>query len=148
VTNGRLHAYEVLLRVARVRELRASSVWAEASAEVLACQGRRDENDAARVAVAVASRVGRADDEGLDLARYELLSKLDAFLAEKEQIVAGELDTATQACLESANASVRAKRYREQVDGKVAETAEALEQQRTVVQQELAIENWLGSRKR
>jgi hypothetical protein len=146
--NGRLHAYEVLLRVAKVREVRASLALADASAEVHTCQVHCDEVSAAQTAVSAASRMHAADESSLDLARYEMLSNLDALLVEKRHVASNELAVAEQACLEHALAAVTAKRYREQIDGRVMETNETLDRTRFASQQEEAIECWLGSERR
>ncbi|MHB1059451.1 MAG: hypothetical protein ACYC0F_16380 [Rhodanobacter sp.] len=143
--NGRLHAYEVLLRVAKVRETRASLALAEASAQARACRMRCDEVGEARAVVASASRMNAVDESRLDLARYEMLSDLDALLAQKLQAASDELAGADQLCLERARASVSAKRYREQVDGRAMEASEALERKQSASQQEDAFECWLGS---
>lgn len=141
--HDRLHAYEVLSRVAKVREVRASVVLAEASAEVLACQEQHDVLGVARDAVSMASQASMKSTAGLDLARYEMLSSLDTWLAQKEQVAAGELTLAEEARVERANASVLATRYREQICDKVTETSGALQQERFAAQQEDAMECWL-----
>lgn len=143
--SDRLHAYEVLQRVAKVREMRASAVLALASAEVRICEGRRDEIGSAREAVSIASRDSMKSHAGLDLARHELLSSLDTWLAQREEVAAAELTSAEQTCLEHANASLLARRYREKIDEKVAETGAAVEREQTTMQQEDAIECWLRS---
>ena len=86
-----------------------------------------------------------ADESSLDLARYEMLSNLDALLVEKRHVASDELVVAERACLEHALAAVTAKRYREQIDGRVMESSETLERTRFASQQEEAIERWLGS---
>jgi len=144
--NRRLHAYEVLLRVAKVREVRASLALADASAEARTCRVRCDEVDAAQAAVSTASRRNATDESSLDLARYEMLSNLDALLAEKRYAASNELTFAEQACLERALAAVTAKRYRERIDDRVVETSGTLERKQFASQQEEAIECWLGSR--
>jgi len=143
--DGRLHAYEVLRRVAKVREVRASLALADASAEVRICRIHRDDVGAAQAAVSTANRRSTADESILDLARCEMLSNLDALLVEKRKVASDELALAEQSCQEYALAAVTAKRYREQIDGRVMETSGTLERKRSASQQEEAIECWLGS---
>lgn len=144
----RLHAYEVLLRVAKVREVRSSSALAEASAEARACGVRHDEAGAAHAAVAAAGRGMAAGQSNLDLARYELLSNLDALLAMKLEAARAELDAANALCRERALAAVKARRYREQADAQVRETRGALERKQLAGLQEEAVECWLRSGER
>jgi hypothetical protein len=144
----RLHAYEVLLRVAKVREVRASCALAEASAEARVSRARRDEVGAAHAAVTAAGRGMAEGRPDLDLARYELLSNLDALLAMKLQKAGEELDSADALCQERALAAVKAKRYREQADAHVLEAREILERKQLAGLQEEAVECWLGSGER
>lgn len=143
---GRLHACEVLLRVAQVREVRASFALAEASAEKDLCQTQCEKIAAARDAVTAASRASAADTSNLDMGRYEMLSNLDATLAQRLHAASHALASAEEACQERAAASVVAKRYREQMDERVKETANAMEQRRSADRQEEAIELWLEGR--
>lgn len=141
----RLHAYEVLLRVATVREVRASLALADASAEARICRLHCDEVETAQAALSPANRRNTADESVLDLARYEMLSNLDALLAEKREVTSDELALAEQSCQEYALAAVTAKRYREQIDDRVMETSGTLERTQSASRQEEAIECWLGS---
>lgn len=140
---GRLHAYEALLRVARVREIRASVALAEASTERQAHRAHCEEITAARDGVTAASRASSTDDSILDMARYEMLSHLDAVLARELQVASHELTFAERACRERAATAVVAKRYREQMDEHVRETADAIDHERAAGRQEEAIELWL-----
>ncbi|MGS1125896.1 hypothetical protein ACVCL3_02770 [Rhodanobacter sp. UC4437_H4] len=146
--DGRLHAYEVLLRVAKVREVRASSALAEASAEAHACSVRHDEAGAAHAVVAAAGRGLAAGQSNLDLARYELLSNLDALLAMNLETARDELDSADTFCRERALAAVKAKQYREKADAQVRETRGTQERTKLAGLQEEAIECWLRGRGR
>lgn len=141
--HGRLHAYEVLLRVARVREIRASVALAEASTERQAHRTHCEEITAARDGVTAASRASSTDASTLDMARYEMLSHLDAALAGELQVTSHELTLAESACRERATTAVVAKRYREQMDERVRETADAIDHERAAGGQEEAIELWL-----
>lgn len=146
--NERLHAYEVLLRVAKVREVRASSALAEASAEAHACSVRHGEVSAAHAVVAVAGRGMTAGQSNLDLARYEQLSNLDALLARKLETARDELDAADMFCRERALVAVKAKRYREKADDQVRVTRGTQERTKVAGLQEEAIECWLRGRGR
>ncbi|MDE3071438.1 MAG: hypothetical protein KGJ63_01765 [Pseudomonadota bacterium] len=141
---GRLHAYEVLLRVARVRELRASLALAEAAAEENACRTDRDGITADRDAVATASRASASDSSNLDVSRYEMLSNLDAMLAVKLHAASDALVSAELACRERASASVLAKRYRERIDERVKQVHGAMDLKCAASRQEDATELWLG----
>jgi ribonuclease HII len=139
---GRLHAYEVLLRVAQVREIRASVALVEASAEKHSCQTVCNEITAARDVVSAASRASAVDTLNLDIARYEMLSNLDVVLAQKLHTASHALISAEDICQERATASVVAKRYREQMGERVKETGNVMEQKRSAGRQEEAIELW------
>ncbi|MES2311599.1 MAG: hypothetical protein V4566_04810 [Pseudomonadota bacterium] len=140
---GRLHACEVLLRVAQVREIRASIALAEASTEKQSRRSHCDGITAARDAVTAASRASAVDTSHLDMARYEMLSNLDATLAQRLHAASHALTSAEEACQERAAASVVAKRYREQMDERVRESTNTIEQKRSAGTQEEAIELWL-----
>lgn len=139
---GRLHACEVLLRVARVREIRASVALAEAATEKRSCKTHCDGITAARDAITAARRASAADTSNLDMARYEILSNLDATLAQRLHTASHALASAEDVCHERAAASVLAKRYREQMDERVRESGNAIEQKRSAGRQEEAIELW------
>ncbi|MDE2154498.1 MAG: hypothetical protein KGJ32_01190 [Xanthomonadaceae bacterium] len=143
---GRLHAYEVLLRVARVRELRASLALAEAAAQENTCRTDRAEITAARDVVTTASRASTSDSSNLDVSRYEMLSNLDAMLAVKLHAASEALVSAEMACRERASASVSAKRYRERIDERVKEARGAMDLKCAAGRQEDATELWLGER--
>lgn len=140
---GRLHACEVLLRVARVREICASLALAEASTEKRSRRTHCEEITAARDAVTAASRASASAMSNLDMARCEMLSNLDATLALRLHTASDALASAEEACQERAAASVVAKRYREKMDERVKESGEAIEQTRSAGEQQEAIELWL-----
>lgn len=146
MTQRRLHAYQVLLRVAQVREIRASLALVEASTEERAHRTHHDEIAIARDAVTAASRVSATDSSSLDLARYEMLSNLDATLAQQLHSASQALASAEKARQERANASIVAKRYRERMDEHVKETSNTMEQTRSASRQDEAIELWLEGR--
>lgn len=145
---GRLHAYEVLLRVAAVRETRASVALAEATREACLHQSRYDDVAMARDAVSHA-RYGCVDDSSrVDMARYELLANLQSALTERLHDASRELVVAEQACRECASATVLAKRYREQVDDRVDEIGSAMRRELAAKRQEEAVEMWVGGKRR
>lgn len=142
--HGRLHAYEVLSRVGRVREVRASHALVEASAHEQERRTHHAEVVVARDVVTSASRFNAADSSSLDMARYEVLSALDAMLAEKLHVAADALASAQTECQERAAATVAAKRYRERMDEQIKEIEDAIDQKRSAGRQEEAIELWIG----
>ena len=144
--SGRLHAYEVLLRVAKVREIRAALALGEASAEEQLCRNRHDEILAARDLVTTASRTSAANGMELDMARYEMLANLDSALAARLHVASNALDSARSASQGCASANVAAKRYREHMDEHVDNARRTMDQKHSSIRQEEAIELWLGDR--
>lgn len=147
MTERRLHAYEVLLRMAQVREIRASVALAKAADEERARRTHRDEVRAARDAVSLASRGCVENSSSVDMARYEMLAVLDASLTDRLEDASQQHATTLQVREESATASVLAKRYRERVDESVTDVGQALYRQRSAKRQDDAIELWLESEK-
>jgi len=141
--HGRLRAYQVMLRLAKVREVHASLALAEASSEELVRRTRCTEVAAARDTVAAASRADASDRSSIDIARYELLSDMDATLAQRLQVASHELSLAEKLSQECASASVIARRYREKMDGRVKEAVAAIEDKRSADRQEEDVELWL-----
>ncbi|MEO7065596.1 MAG: hypothetical protein ABI114_01695 [Rhodanobacter sp.] len=144
MSNARLHAYEVLLRVARVREIRASLAQVEALTEERTRRKGLEKIGTARMALLAASHAVE-DGSKLDVARYELLSILDATLGAKLQVASSQLTAAEKVSKERGAASVLAKRYREKICDKVSETSDAIDRKCSTSQQEMAIELWLES---
>jgi hypothetical protein len=144
--HGGLHAYEVLSRVARVREVRASHALAEASAHEQERRTCHAEIAAACDVVTAASRLNTADSSSLDMARYDMLSALDAMLAEKLHTASEALTSAQKECQDRAAATVVAKRYREQMEEQVKQISDAIDQKCSAGMQEEAIELWVGNK--
>ena len=146
MTQQKLRAYEVLLRMAQVREIRATAALARAATEEKTRRGVVSEVTDAREAVAQAN-ARCVNSEGVDLARYEMLSLLDVALAERLHVATGQLDEAMQLRNERANDSLLAKRYRERVDEQCDVVSLGLAHERMAKGQEEAIELWVDSRK-
>lgn len=145
---GRLHAYEVLHRVAQVREMRASQALAGARSVERAQREECRVVETARDQVTAASRSQVTDSTRLDMARYEMLARLDALLAARQHQAMQDLTAAETASKERAGLSVLAKRYREQVEEHVDELHRSLDQTSSAASQEEDIELWLGSKDR
>jgi hypothetical protein len=146
MTERRLHAYEVLLRMAQVREIRASVALAKAADEERARRSYRDEVRAAQETVTLAGRRCVEDSSSVDMARYEMLALLGASLSDRLENASQEHISALQVQEESATANVMAKRYRERVDERVTHVGQTLYRERSAKRQEEAIELWLESK--
>jgi hypothetical protein len=138
-----MHAYEVLLRMAKVQEIRASVALAKAADEESARRSHRDDIDGAREAVALAGRRCVEDSSSVDMARYEMLSTLNDSLSDRLDTATQEHASALQAREDHATANVMAKRYREKVDERVIDVGQALYRERSAKLQDEAIELWL-----
>ncbi|MBE1162741.1 hypothetical protein [Dyella acidiphila] len=140
------HAYAVALRMAQVDELRAQSALAAAVAHEHTAKEQVDAVETARHAVASANGVCLADGR-LDLARYELLTQLDAALSQRLLQANTALGEATQQRSEKASANVSAKRRRERIGEHLDEVRHTHAHQQAAKSLEDGIELWLGSRK-
>jgi hypothetical protein len=140
------HAYEVLLRIARVKELRAQVALAGAVDEEVAAQQRLEVVEDARQVVMVANGACAARGQRMDLARYELLTRLDAALSERLQIASVQLEQASQERASKASENVLAKRYRERVGEHLDGIQLEWTQERAAKAQEEGVELWLESR--
>ena len=141
----KLHAYQTLLRMAQVRELRASMALSEASGEESACRSRLDAVKANRDAICAADRNDPRNGQ-VDIGRYEMLSLLDAAFAERQQLASDNLAGAIEVREERANSNLLAKRYRERISEHVVQLDQALHHEHAAKVQEDAIELWLGGR--
>ena len=146
MTERRLHAYEVLLRMAQVREIRASVALAKAADEERERRSHRDGVGAACEAVTLASRRCVEDSSSVDMARYEMLAILGASLSDRLENASQEHLCALQVREESATANVMAKRYRERVGESVTDVGQAMYRERSAKRQDEAIELWLESK--
>lgn len=140
------HAYEVALRMARVKELRAQVVLAGAVDKEAAAQRQVDVVEAARLSVMKANDACVAGGQAVDLARYELLTLLDAALSDRLHRANGVLDEASQQRAEKAAENVLAKRYRENVGEHLDGVRLAIAHEHAAKAQEEGIELWLESR--
>lgn len=146
MTERRLHAYEVLLRMAKVQEIRASVAFAKAADEERARRSHRDGVEVAREAVAMAGRRCVEDSSSVDMARYEMLSTLNASLSDRLDTATQEHASALQVREDYANANVMAKRYSEKVDERVTDVGQALYRGHSAKLQDEAIELWLETK--
>jgi len=144
MTNPRQQAYATLLRIARVKEVRADVALVHASGIEQERRRSVDEVMIAREAVASASQACTNDGKHMDLARYEVLALLDVALADKHEVASRCLDEATRERIERASENVLAKRYRERVGEQLENVNLALMRMRLARTREEAIELWVG----
>jgi len=142
----KLHAYTVALRMARVKELRAQVALASAVEKETVAQEQVNAVESARLSVAKASTTCVADGQAMDIARYELLTRLDAALSHRLQLANDVLGDAAQQRIDSASENVMAKRHRERVGEHLDGAELAWVQERAAKAQEESIELWLESR--
>lgn len=143
----RLRSYHALLRMARVREAMAGAALAEATTDEnrqrTQQQGVLDE----RIAVAQAGERCRTVGGGLDMARYEMLSRLDTVLTDKLQQVSAGLADAERIKEGKAQANWQAKRYRERTGEQFDVARTDLHREHQAKGQEEAIELWAERRR-
>jgi multidrug resistance efflux pump len=139
------HAYEVALRMAQVKELRAQMALADAVDKENAAKCKVATAESARDQVFLASQGCIADGRNVDLARYELLSHLSFALTDSLQRASGELEQAADRRMEKASENVLAKRHRERVGEHLDDERLALAHGRAAKAQEEGIELWLES---
>lgn len=144
----RLHAYQVMLRVARVKEIRASMVLAEAATAENRQRTQRDSIVDAREHVVTASRTQRARQGTLDLDRYEMLTRFGEVLGERLDDAESALSMAGELSRERAAAAVTATRHRENIAEHIDVACLTLEQEHSANVREDAIELWLKGRSR
>ncbi|GLQ92748.1 hypothetical protein [Dyella acidisoli] len=140
------HAYEVALRIARVKELRAQMALADAVDKEDAARHQVETIETARQEVSLASQVCIADGRYVDLARYELLTHLSSALTNTLQHASDELEQASDERIEKASENVLAKRHRERVHEHLDDVRLALAHGRAAKALEEGIELWLESR--
>jgi hypothetical protein len=139
-------AYAVALRMARVKELRAQVALAGAMDKEAAAQEQVSAVEVMLESVATASMACAASGQEMDLARYELLTRLDAALALRLQLANDALDVAAQQRVEKASENVVAKRHRELVGEHLDRVQLAWVRGHAAKAQEDGIELWLESR--
>ena len=142
----RLRSYQALLRMARVREAMAGTDLAKAAKSE---RERRAQHQALLDERAVVAQAGQqcvASGGALDLARYEMLSRLDAALTDRLDKASSHLAEAAQLRQEKAHANWQAKRHRERA-GEQSDTARtALHREVLAKGQEEAVELWVESK--
>jgi hypothetical protein len=146
MSSRKQHAYEVALRMAQVKELRAQVALAGAVDKETAAKEQVNTVEKARSAVLQASSACVADGQSMDLARYELLTRLDSALAHRLHLADQALDQAAQERAEKASENVMAKRHRETVSEHLDDVRLAWVHAQAAKAQEDGIELWLESR--
>lgn len=141
-------AYTALLRMARVKEVRADVALEQASAAEAKQRCRLDQVLAAREAVAVAGEARADEGARLDIGRYEMLALLDMALAERHEAESQRLDEAERARKDRASEDVLAKRYRERVGKKLDGVGLTLLRERLAKTQEEMVELWIGRKEK
>jgi hypothetical protein len=146
MTARKQHAYEVALRMARVKELRAQLALAESVDKEEAARQQVQTAETAREKVSLAAQACVAGERHIDLARYELLTQLSSALTDNLQRANGKLEQASLQRAEKASENVMAKRHRERVHEHLDEVRVALAHTRAAKALEDGIELWLESR--
>jgi len=146
--NGKkTRAYEVLLRIAHVREVRAGVALAVAAREEAARHQDVDDLTDARNAASIATRACAIDDARLDVARYALLSELGMALTTKLTHAQTHLDDAQFERVARANENVVATRRVEKVADRLDAQRGADAYQLAAKRQEEAVELWVETGK-
>jgi predicted RNase H-like HicB family nuclease len=140
------HAYEVALRMARVKELRAQMALAESVDKEEAARKQVETVESARAKVSRAAQACVDDNRPIDLARYELLTQLSSALTDNLQVASHKLEQASLERSEKASDNVLAKRHREHVHEHLDDVRVALAHTRAAKALEEGIELWLESR--
>jgi hypothetical protein len=140
------HAYEVALRMAQVKELRAQVALASAVDKETAAREQVDAVEVARRTVLTASNACLAAGQAMDLARYELLTRLDSALAHRLHRANETLNEAAQQRADKASDNVKAKRHRERIGEHLDDVRLAWMHVQAAKAQEDGIELWLESR--
>jgi len=148
LNSKRLHAYQVMRRVARVKEIRASMALAEAMAAQDRQRVQHDGLIEARHAVAAAGHRHRMNQGDLDMARYEILAQLGEAIDERLGEARSMLSAAEELSRSCAAATVAATRHRENVDEHVDVACQSLEQEHSSNARDDAIELWLKGKSR
>lgn len=148
MTSKRLEAYQVMRRVARVKEVRASLALSEAVAAETRRRAEHDRIAQQRDAVAMASHGQRTAVGNLDMGRYEMLCLLGEAIDERLGEAASALSSASELSRERATASASAQRRRESIDEHVEAASRTLEQVRSGNAREEAVELWLRGKSR
>lgn len=140
------HAYEVALRMAQVKELRAQVALAESVEKERAAQHQAQTVADAQEKVSLAIKSSVAGEGSIDLARYDLLSQLSSALNRDLQLARHEVEQAAQHRSEKAAQNVMAKRHRERVHEHLHDVRLALAHARAAKALEEGVELWLDSR--
>lgn len=140
------HAYEVALRMARVKELRAQMALAESVDKEAVARKQVETVETACEKVSRAAQACVDDNRPIDLARYELLTQLSSALTDNLQAANHKLEQASLERAEKASDNVLAKRHRERVHEHLDDVRLALAHTRAAKALEEGVELWLESR--
>jgi hypothetical protein len=146
VTSRKQHAYEVLLRMAHVKELQANAALAEAAAAQEQCRQLVDEVSAAWQIVLSAGLSCAEGGRDIDIARYQLLRELGQAISSKLDAANEKLNDAALRYKKVALENVTAKRYRERVGEALATVKESRMRTVAAKTQEESAELWAVSR--
>jgi len=144
----RLRALEVLKRVARVREVRATQALSLALEEERVSERARDSIQAHRDAVAAVGQNCTSGFGHLNIPRYERVSHVDHLLEARLHLAQAGLAEARGEREARAAESALANRYHDKVDERHGEIESVLIHERRASQQDEAIELWLGAEAR
>jgi hypothetical protein len=142
----KLHAYEVLWRMAKVRELQAAMDLALAANEECLRRVERDGLSRTQELVAAAQAACLATSAVLDMGRFEMLAQLSEGVGGKLQTASQQLSLAVKSRDASATSNVLAKRYRERVSERVDVVSAGLHHATISAEQHEAVELWLHGR--
>ncbi len=144
----KLRAREFLQRTARVKEMQAAAMLAQAVQAERVQQEHRDAAQAACDAVAQASRDCAAAGAAIDLNRYVLLSQLGLYTQQRLREANGQLAEATSARERCAEDNVQAKRRHERAEERAGQYRVEQHRLQAAKREEDAIERWVDGKER
>jgi len=147
MTGKTTRAYEVLLRIARVRELRAGVALGIAARTEAARRQEVDGLTEARNAVSLAAHACAVEAVRLDVARYALLSEMGTALTTKLTYAQVHLDDAQLERLARANENVIATRRVDKVADRLHTQRGADAYRLAAKRQEESVELWVETSK-
>jgi hypothetical protein len=144
----RLRALDVLKRVARVREVRATQALSLALEDERVSERARDGVQAYRDAAAAVGQDCTSGSGSLDIPRYERVSHVDHLLEVRLHLAQANLAETRGEREARAAESALASRYHDRVGERHGEIEDVLVNERRALQQDEAIELWLGAEER
>ncbi|GAB2576475.1 hypothetical protein ISP15_17530 [Dyella jejuensis] len=140
------HAYQVALRMAQAKEVRAQLALASAVKQEAAAQEHVGLVEAMCQSVSQATHSCVAGTHAMDMARYELLTQLSAVLSDQLRHANDILDEGSCQRREKASENVLAKRHRELIGEHLDHLCLAMTYARVAKAQEESVELWLECR--